>query len=445
MRNLYSKSEFLNLREQGELLTEGSFVGKMFGKFWNYLKGIKGGEDVKKIYNKYVKIINDEFKSKGKTIQLDYADSKPVENKPKQQGNNQNVEKQTASYSFDGDYSINEAGIVGAAKGAVKGAVAGAKAGFKGNQPNQNTGNQPNQNTGNKNQPIGNKPAQAQTNQPAQNQDKTKFDKAEHDNLIKIVNLHKNQAQKEMNAVLKKYGGNEGNPKLAASIAAFMYNFDVALTRAELKAYPNEPQIKTRLAQQEKEYNQKVTAISKGTTQDASVIEVDGKKIKLNTPYQYNNGGNSKTIVVTNKSDDPKKVTAKYISDKLGLTVEQPFRVNLIKTDFVPAKNQKYKYYSNKQNAIIDVEVLTDPDKRGLVKVRTDKGNIMVHTGALMNLKKEKQPEQKTKTVQAAPAQPAKPAQTPVQPVKPATKPAPKTAPTAPAKTAPAKTTVKPR
>jgi hypothetical protein len=97
-----------------------------------------------------------------------------------------------------------------------------------------------------------------------------------------------------------------------------------------------------------------------------------------------------------------------------GKTIEQEFRANLVKTDFTPVKNQKYKYFSKKQNNIIDVEVLSDVDKRGLVKVKTDKGNILVQPGALMSAgkkieqKTEAAPEKQTAAAQtAAPVQPA--------------------------------------
>ena len=65
MKNLYSREEFKNLHES-EMTNEGlfQFLGKMFNKAKTYIKKIKGAQEIEDIYNKYIKIIDDEFKKK---------------------------------------------------------------------------------------------------------------------------------------------------------------------------------------------------------------------------------------------------------------------------------------------------------------------------------------------------------------------------------------------
>lgn len=63
MKNLYSKNEFLNLR-QDELLNEG-LISKMFKSLWNntikLANKIKGSKEINAVYDKYKKLIDSTF------------------------------------------------------------------------------------------------------------------------------------------------------------------------------------------------------------------------------------------------------------------------------------------------------------------------------------------------------------------------------------------------
>lgn len=423
MKNLYTKNEFLN---RDEILNEGffQFLGKMFNKVKTQINKVKGGNQVEEIYQKYLKIINSEFEKQAGVVlhlgaeeQLNTQQGQqqqqqgqggqqkpehPDQRQQQQQTTQKQPEKQNAGYSFYDVDMLNEA--VGDSTDAAP---------IKQQQQEQGVGEQKPP-TGEQ-KPEKEKPADANTKMSVATL------KQKQQALQKILDLYQGKALKEMDLVLQKMGGAEKNPKLKIIIDNKKDQFKLDYLNAEIKFLEKSGDKGTankiavernKLAKSlDTRWNLDKPAGAEQTQN--TEIDINGKKLKLNTPYQYNAGGVSKTIMITGKSDDPQKVKAQYVSDKLGKTIEQDFRANLVKTDFTPMINQKYKYFSKKQNNIIEVEVLSEPDKRGLVKVKTDKGNILVQPGALMSAKKaepqkaEAAPEKQTAAAQTPPAQPA--------------------------------------
>ena len=363
MKNLYSKNEFLNLKfNDVDIINEG-FFGNLFGKLWASIKSIKGGKELQQIYNKYVDIINKELEKAKLSIRLNKEgeqvkqgeQAKPAgEQQPKPAGGQQQNNSLNFNY-FDKLYEAD--------------------------QPNTNTDQQQN------------------TDQKPEEKQKVPFDKSEHQKLLKILNLQKAQAKKEMDKVLTNLGGGEKNPKLSLMINTFMYKFDLALIDAEFEKSGDKT-----LEVQKKKLETNITANMKNI-QKGSEIVVGNKKFKLNTPYQYNAGGKIKTIVVTGKSDDndATKVKGKFLSAEKeygGQQIEQPFRINYIKTDFgigkeKPAKDTEYMYFSKKQNKVIPVKVITEPNKNGSVQIQGKdiSGAVWVNSGALIPIKKKEEGE----------------------------------------------------
>jgi hypothetical protein len=420
MRNLYTKSEFLNKQE---VLNEGlfQFLGKMFNKVKTQINKVKGGNLVEEIYQKYLKIINSEFEKQAgvvlhlgaeeqlnpqqgqqqqQQVQGQQKPEHPDQRQQQQQTAQKQPEKQNAGYSFYDVDMLNEA--VGDSTDSAP---------IKQQQQEQGVGEQKPP-TGEQ-KPEKEKPADANTKMSVATL------KQKQQALQKILDLYQGKALKEMDLVLQKMGGAEKNPKLKIVIDNKKDQFKLDYLNAEIKFLEKSGDKGTankiavernKLAKSlDTRWNLNVPA---GTETQAE-IDINGKKIKLNTPYQYNAGGVSKTIMITGKSNDPQKVKAKFVSNDPkfgGKTIEQEFRGNLIKTDFKPIKGT-YKYFSTKRNAIIDVTVENDTiDKLGRIKVKTENGNILVPSGALMSAGKKVEqktaPEKQTAAVQT-PAQPA--------------------------------------
>ena len=111
MKNLYSKNEFLNLR-QDELLNEG-LIGKMFKSLWNstvkLANKIKGSKEINVVYDKYKKLVDSTF-AKMTNVETVGAvtpgTTEPVPAPAPASGTT------NASFSFEGTDKLNEADIV---------------------------------------------------------------------------------------------------------------------------------------------------------------------------------------------------------------------------------------------------------------------------------------------------------------------------------------------
>jgi hypothetical protein len=129
-------------------------------------------------------------------------------------------------------------------------------------------------------------------------------------------------------------------------------------------------------------------ATSGNADKEKSEIDVDGQKFYTNTKYRYKGAnGEIKTIKVTAKSDKKGMIKAQYVSKKFSDNLdEQDFQIKNIEKDFKPEKDKVYKYYSSKNDAIVNVKILSDPNQ-DKVKVKidgTDGKEFEVMTGGLI-------------------------------------------------------------
>ena len=199
MKNLYTKNEFLNNREN-ELINEGifQFIGNMFNKAKTYINKVKGGNEVDKIYNKYLQIIQNEFSKKAQVNLNILAANKVKKEEKKEQKQQPNQQNQQP------------------------------------NQQNQQQNQQPNQ------QQVSAK-TESILNEEVAAQPDTKLNiktlKAKQQTITKILNFYQDKALKEMDAVLKRLGGAEKNKDLAIYIDSKKDEFKLAFLSAEIEAY----------------------------------------------------------------------------------------------------------------------------------------------------------------------------------------------------------------
>jgi len=425
MKNLYSKNEFLierNKITQESFLNEGlfDFIGKVFNKAKGIINKVRGGKKIEAIYQKYIKLMNDKIlKETGIDMKLGVQEAKPeqgketakqepAKNQPQTTQPSQAQTKATESYSLIEDDILYEANpISGGIKKVLKDAAGNiikdnvdkmttkvtdkVKNFVGGNKNDQNKDpNQPKKQGGE--QVVGEEQAAGAEKEVTVDEWKQK------QGMIQKIYLNfKKQAENEMNVALKKFGG-EGNPKLQNVVNNMLLQIDLDLDKAKFnysKKFNDTATVNKLTAEMNKKTKQMNIgwdSIGKGTTADAATITVGGVDFKVGVPYQYNAGGVSKTIKIIKKIDD-NSVSAAYVSNKLGKVIEQPFRVKYIKRDFTPTVGEKYDYFSTKINDIIEVNVISEPNKNGNVKVTSENNEkgFFVPSGALMLKKKAKE------------------------------------------------------
>ena len=338
MKNLYSRNEFLDFKND-ELLNEG-LLGEIFNKIKGYINKIKGGKEVEAIYQKYIKIINSEFKKKA---QVDLQLGAEQQLKPAAPATP--AAPVNASATYNGK-KLFEADAAEAA------AVAGAQT----QEEPQSEGD------------VANK----QTNTKLSSDTLKKKQIA----LQKILDLYKNKALKEMGLVLTKMGGAEKNPKLAVIIDNKKDQFKLDFLNAEI-AFLNKSGDKNaanKLASERNKLDKSLQARWNLDNVQHAEIEVDGQKYKIGVPYRYKSADGIKVIKIQKKSDTPGEIIAAYISPEMGKTEPQNFKVANIEGDaeFVPKPKEKYNYYSKDAQKTIKVKVMSSADpKSGLIEVAT--------------------------------------------------------------------------
>lgn len=210
--------------------------------------------------------------------------------------------------------------------------------------------------------------------------------------ILQIINLQKDAAKKEMQNILKKFGGAEKNPDLATLIDNKVREFDLALLTAEIdyleKAGDKEAVKKLAVNRDKitKELDAKYKKIGTGASAD---IKVGDKTIKLGVAYRYKTENGIKTIKVKGESEEEGKVQAAFTygdsKDKV-----QNFSADNIELDFKPEKGKKYKYFSENNQKEIDVEVTGEPTDKGMVPVKTGKAEFNVEVGQLLDVVEKK-------------------------------------------------------
>lgn len=341
-----------------------SWLGKMFKKAAEKYRKVQGGNEIKSIHDKYMKLIEDEIK---KQANVDLEFSGEEKSKEQQKKSVQTVEKFILDYN---NFILNEA--------EVQTPTVQNKVDDKTNPNDKNT---PEQNK-----------TDDKTDTKEQNVDKTLSSdtlKKKSQIIQKIIDINVNKALKEMDNVLQKKGGAEKNPQLKVLIDLQKDEFQMAYLNAQVK-YLEKSGDKNAINKIAAERNKlaktldaKYNTLDK--TESINIKTEDGREFVVGKPYRYKTADGIKTIKITKKSDNPDEIIATYVSDKFGKTEEQSFKLaNIEKNDeFKPTIGDKYKYFSKDRNDIIDVEIVTEPDDKGLVKVKTDKGEFNVLKGAL--------------------------------------------------------------
>jgi len=236
MRNLYSKTEFLNIKNDINPINEGlfNFIGKLFSNISTYIKKVKGGQEIQDIYNKYLKKINDDIKKKVQVdlnltaeVQINSTtktttptttiepvassttnDTKPADTEVKKESNTVRVHLKN---------KINEADVATAVDKATN-AVNTVK----------NTVNQAKEAIS-----PGTEAKEAGTNVKMS----ISALKGKANLIQQIIDADAEVAKNEMNRVLAKYGGAEKNPKLTTIIANKVDEFKLAFLNAKIKIY----------------------------------------------------------------------------------------------------------------------------------------------------------------------------------------------------------------
>lgn len=209
--------------------------------------------------------------------------------------------------------------------------------------------------------------------------------------IQQIIDIQKKAARKEMDKVLQKYGGNEKNPDLKELIDTKIQQFDLALLNAEieyLEQAGDKSSVQKLRVNREKKQKEIEASYKKIGTEATKEITVDDKKLILGKKYRYKTADGIKTIVIKGESEEDGKVQAAYTYGDSKDEV-QNFTAANIDTQFKPVKNNKYRYFSQNNNAEITVTAVGDPDEKGMILVKTGDNEFSVEVGALLDKKEE--------------------------------------------------------
>lgn len=354
MKNIYTKNEFLAIRNQGEMINENlfSFIGGMFNKLKGYINKVQGGKEIEAIYTKYIGKIQDEIKNK---VQIDLQLKEIT------------TDRKTESLI------INEETIA-PPKQTVK--PAGA------NQKTAPAGAVPPAGTDQKTEPA----------PPAGTDQKTKVEELKNKQLQiqQILDTYKNLAIKEMDNVLVQKGGKGKNPQLASIIEIKKEQFGLDLINAKIKIY-NEAGDKStvaKLTEIQKQLSTKIQTLTKTleTNKISTEINIGGKKIKTTVPYRYKKKDGTIQTIKPIRIDNGKLI-ASYTYGK-SKDKEQIFDPNNVDVDFKPEINKEYNY-SNNNAQIIKIKTLTEPDANGNIQVQSKNSKFTVNKGSLIDIKEK--------------------------------------------------------
>jgi hypothetical protein len=212
--------------------------------------------------------------------------------------------------------------------------------------------------------------------------------------ITKIIDIQKKNAKKEMTKVLQKYGGAEKNPDLKELIDTRIDEFDLALLNAQmdyLNQAGDKEAIKKVTANRDKKQKEIQASYAKIGTDATKEIKVGDKTLMLGKKYRYKTANGVKTIVIKGEAEGEEgKVKAAYT---FGDTKdqEQLFTAANVDTEFKPVKGNKYGYFSQNNDKVIEVTVTADPDANGMVAVKTGKNEFNVEVGSLLDKEEEGQ------------------------------------------------------
>jgi hypothetical protein len=327
-----------------------NFVKKMFNKVKTAINKIKGGKKCEEIYKKYLSIINTEISKKAN---IDLSINATLQAEPAETDKQAAQQKQAAEQKKN-ESAINEAQEPKLTPEEIE-------------QMNKNAEDAGAQ-EGDKNKKIG----------LAALKEKKKL-------MDQIITLYKNRAIKEMDVILKNYGGAEKNPKLAQIIDNFKDQFQIDLLSAQMRylEQSGDKNAANKLATELAKRNKELDAKWNLDKVEFATIKVGGLTLNIGGVYRYNSSKGIKTIKIKKVSQTPGEVIATYVygdtKDK-----EQSFKAANIDVKFVPEVNSEYGYWSNTNNAGIKVKVIGKPDAKGLLEVQFGDNKFKVYSGALV-------------------------------------------------------------
>lgn len=346
------------------------FASKMFNKAKALINKTKGGKEIEVIYQKYLKLINDEFAKKAKVeIKLGASTGTPTDVNALKTEKKQN----SALKTYSDFISINEAD-----------ALPDAPA----DTPTVDDKKDPNN-------------TESEAADPKKDGKQNIEDLKKKQVLMKkIIELYKVKALKEMDNILKKYGGSQKNPQLAIIIDDKKDQFTLDFMNAEIKFLRDngDDNSANKLEKDSKELIQKMADNMDPKNLENPSIEIDGKKYKKNSPYRYkDDSGNIIIIEITNVDKDEKPLY-KIKNDKDGPSKddeEKQLKVeNIIEDE--PKKGEKYNYYSENANGVISVKIVGDGDKPGLIKVNAGNDDFDLNVGTLLDKTEDAEEQDKT-------------------------------------------------
>lgn len=321
---------FLNSKKYEIELNEGLFdmFKKLFNKINQYVIKTKGGKEVESIYQKYINIINQEFDKLGLT-ELNIGDSTmPI--------------KETIYISKYNNF-LNEA-----------------------NEQVEVSQEDSEELEKNKNITIQKLKQKSQT-------------------INKIIELYKEKALKEMNAILKKYGGSDKNPKLAIIINNKKDQFNLDVLNAKV-AYLEKAGDKS-LINNVRIERDKLSKQLNAQWQGFDKVGAAGGQFVANSFYRYKSANGIKTIKYLRPSQTQGKAFAKYLIKEDGIVdKEQEFRTENIVVDYKDLNltdGDKYNYYDEEQNKVIEVEIINYDESNNTIKLKSNGNEFDGHLGCL--------------------------------------------------------------
>ena len=207
--------------------------------------------------------------------------------------------------------------------------------------------------------------------------------------ITQIINLQKDAAKKEMEAILTKMGGADKNPDLRMIIDNKIREFDLQLLNAEigyLEQSGDKEAVKKLSTSRDKVSKELDAAYKKVGTGAKAEIKLGDKTFKIGKKYRYKTEDGVKTIVLSGESTDDGKVKASYTYGKTK-GEEQNFTISNIDGEFRPKKGKVYNYFSDNNKKEISVTVVGEPDAGGQIRVKSGKNEFNVEVGSLLDAK----------------------------------------------------------
>lgn len=315
-------------------LNEGFFdvFKKLFNKITGYINKVKGGNEIKKIYDKYIILINTEFKKQA-GVDLNIGAE---------------IKKESIVYNFQ-TFITEEL-----------------------EQPTDDT---------DASKILGDDNTSGTTTDNKMNIDTLKKKTAL---LDKIINLLVQKALKEMDAVLVKYGGAEKNPKLKAIIDNQKDQFTLDYLNAKI-SYLEKSGDKTIINKIKLDRDKLSKDLNNRWNSFDNAGDVsEGGQLLVGVYYRYNTDEGIKTIKIVKQSQTKGKIVATYVLSDDGQIKDQDFDIQNIDTKFIPESGVTYNYYSETNKGLVKVKVDRYDEKTKQVDVTSEKGNkFKAHIGAL--------------------------------------------------------------